>query len=64
MSKYWKEGLPRSIKRSDTQAFKILEKIFPERKIVQLDTTAVAMGGGNLHCITNNQPKSKTVQFS
>lgn len=36
-AKFWKEGMPMEIKARDQQAKQILEKAFPERKIVQID---------------------------
>ena len=56
MSKYWKTGLPESIKEKDKQAFDILQKIFPNRKIVAIDAMALNLGGGGLHCNTKHIP--------
>ena len=33
--------------------------MFPDRKIVGVQTTEVAYGGGNIHCITQQQPAIK-----
>ncbi|RDY26256.1 agmatine deiminase family protein [Romboutsia weinsteinii] len=51
---YWKEGLPLSIKRKDEQAKKVLETIFPDRKVITINTTALNILGGGIHCITKN----------
>lgn len=32
------------------------QNIFPEREVVQLSTRVVALAGGNIHCITQQQP--------
>ncbi len=56
MSKYWKTGLPESIKEKDKQAFDILQKIFPNRKIIPIDAMALNLGGGGLHCNTKHIP--------
>jgi agmatine deiminase len=56
ISKYWKTGLPESIKEKDKQAFDILQKIFPNRKIVAIDAMALNLGGGGLHCNTKHIP--------
>lgn len=52
--KYWKEGLPESIKAKDMQAQNVLESIFPDRKVVMINTTALNILGGGIHCITKN----------
>lgn len=36
-----------------------MQEIYPDRKIVGVQTTEVAYGGGNIHCITQQQPKAK-----
>jgi agmatine deiminase len=41
---------------SDANAIKILEKIFPERKIVGVKSREILLGGGNIHCITQQVP--------
>lgn len=55
--KYWRPGMPLSIKERDNQAKAILEAVFPDRKIVLLDALAVNLGGGGMHCISMHQPK-------
>lgn len=42
---------------SDAKALAVVKKVFPERKIVQVQTREVLLGGGNIHCITQQQPK-------
>ena len=54
--KYWQKGLPESIKEKDTQAQKILETVFPDRKVVMIHTTALNILGGGIHCLTKNIP--------
>lgn len=51
---YWKEGLPETIKEKDEQAKKVLEAIFPDRKVITINTTALNILGGGIHCITKN----------
>jgi agmatine deiminase len=41
----------------DESARATFEKIFPSRKIIQLDAQEIVMGGGGIHCITQQQPK-------
>ncbi|QWI48382.1 agmatine deiminase family protein [Bacillus mycoides] len=52
--KYWKEGLSEKIKEKDEQAQKVLEEVFPDRKVIMIDTIALNILGGGIHCITKN----------
>lgn len=40
----------------DQEAYEQLSKLFPDRKVVQVNTREIALGGGNIHCITQQQP--------
>jgi len=46
---------------SDHEAVKIMEKLCPERKIVQIPARDILLGGGNIHCITQQIPMGKPV---
>ncbi|MDD2222387.1 MAG: agmatine deiminase [Pseudomonas sp.] len=41
----------------DTVAKKILSDIFPDRDIVMVPGREILLGGGNIHCITQQQPR-------
>lgn len=41
---------------ADEQARALLVKLYPGRKVVQLDIDAIAAGGGGIHCVTNQCP--------
>lgn len=41
---------------NDALALKQLQQIFPERKVVGVETREIVYGGGNIHCITQHQP--------
>ena len=41
---------------SDNEAREIMAKICPERKIVQIPARDILLGGGNIHCITQQIP--------
>ena len=56
MPSYWKEGLSESIREKDERAREVLTEVFVGRKIVALDPMPVNLGGGGLHCITQQQP--------
>lgn len=57
--KYWRKGMPEVIKSRDEGARNILQKVFPDKKIIMVDALAVNLGGGGLHCISMHQPKIK-----
>ena len=57
--KYWKEGMDSKIKANDDAAVAVLQKVFPNKKIMTIDAMPVNLGGGGVHCITMNQPKMK-----
>lgn len=42
---------------NDALALSQLQAIFPERKVVGVDTREIVYGGGNIHCITQQQPR-------
>ena len=41
---------------SDARALDILREAFPGRKVVGIDARAILLGGGNIHCITQQIP--------
>ena len=45
-------------KKSDDRAARILADLFPDRRVLQIPARAVIVGGGNLHCITQQVPKA------
>lgn len=46
----------RSYAASDEAARKILAELFPEREIIQIYARNILIGGGNIHCITQQIP--------
>jgi agmatine deiminase len=42
---------------TDEPARAVLAKLFPEREIVMVPGREILLGGGNIHCITQQQPK-------
>ena len=43
--------------QSDEKAIEILQKVFPDRNIVPVNTSILITEGGNVHCITQQMPK-------
>ena len=43
----------------DALALQQIQEIFPERKAVGVYTREIVYGGGNIHCITQQQPSTK-----
>ena len=41
---------------SDARALDILREAFPGRRVVGIDARAILLGGGNIHCITQQVP--------
>lgn len=45
--------------KSDQAARETLQRLFPEREIVQINIDGVAAGGGGIHCTTQQEPAAK-----
>jgi agmatine deiminase len=41
---------------TDAAARDVVERAFPDRRVVQVDVRHIAVGGGGIHCITQQQP--------
>jgi agmatine deiminase len=44
-------------KASDERAARIMQELCPGRRIVPIDAREIIIGGGNIHCITQQVPK-------
>ncbi|MEN9609544.1 MAG: hypothetical protein RLZZ628_358 [Bacteroidota bacterium] len=55
--KYARADRPANLQLKDAQAVNVLKTAFPNRKIVQIDATNINVGGGGLHCISQQMPK-------
>lgn len=45
----------------DAAARGVLQELFPARKVVQIPGQGLAVGGGNIHCITQQQPDARAI---
>jgi len=43
--------------RTDGAARRALHRIFPRRRIIGISAREILLGGGNIHCITQQQPR-------
>jgi agmatine deiminase len=41
----------------DASALEILQKLLSDRRVVSVPAREILLGGGNIHCITQQQPK-------
>jgi agmatine deiminase len=46
----------KKFQEADLKAKEILQSLFPDRKIVQIDCFAFNLGGGGFHCTSQQQP--------
>ena len=44
------------VKETDLNAVQTLQSLFPDRKVVQVESREILLGGGNIHCITQQIP--------
>ena len=51
--------LPQYGDENDAVAARQVQEMFPDREVVPVQTREVAFGGGNIHCITQQQPAAK-----
>jgi len=56
LPKYYKPGRCNSYKKTDQEAFEILQECFPHHKIIQINPEPINAGGGGMNCISNEQP--------
>ena len=62
VARYWREGegRPDEWKRKEQEAHAAIQKAFPGRDLVHIDIEPVNMGGGGIHCSSQQQPMPTT----
>jgi len=55
LPKYFKENRKELFRKTDEEARIILQKVFPDRRIIQIDAENINIGGGGIHCITQQE---------
>lgn len=53
---YWREGLPEGERAKDEHVRQTLQRLFPGRRVVQINPLEVNRIGGGMHCLTQQQP--------
>lgn len=56
MQTYWKPNRSSTVKATEDQVKRSLQKVFPGRKIIGIDSENVNLWGGGIHCITQHMP--------
>jgi len=56
LPRYWREGRKASQRQKDEEVRRLFVSMFEEREIVQIDPLELNLGGGGMHCITQQQP--------
>jgi agmatine deiminase len=50
--------------RTDARALRILRGLFPKREVVGVAAREILLGGGNIHCITQQVPRGGGLQLA
>jgi agmatine deiminase len=51
--------MPLLDKRRDGAARRALQRLFPSREVIGVQSREVLLGGGNIHCITQQIPRPR-----
>jgi agmatine deiminase len=53
---YWKPGRSQVMKEKDESFKQIMQKVYPDKNIVQINPENINIGGGGMHCISQQMP--------
>lgn len=56
---YWQEGLPLSEKVKDEKVRAIIQQLFADRHVIQINPMGLNRNGGGMHCASQQQPAVK-----
>jgi len=59
VSAYWQEGMPVSEKAKDEKVRAVMQGLFADRKIIQINPMGLNRNGGGMHCASQQQPQVK-----
>ncbi|TLZ21400.1 MAG: agmatine deiminase, partial [Gammaproteobacteria bacterium] len=54
--------MPLLDRRTDRAAAQRLKRLFPDRRVVGVPAREILLGGGNIHCITQQMPAGRPGQ--
>lgn len=57
--KYYRLGMSEKVKERDELALHVLQNAFPEKTVIAIDTLALNLYGGGIHCNTRNVPSTR-----
>ena len=55
--------MPAFADSADKAAYKVVSGAFPDREVVQVEVSELLVGGGGIHCITQQQPATVNKNF-
>jgi agmatine deiminase len=56
---YWKEGRPEVFRKKDERFKQIVKQVYPNSKIIQINPENINIGGGGMHCISQQMPLAR-----
>lgn len=57
VAKYWQPGLPETERMKDEKVKEVLQKLFADREIIQINPMGLNRNGGGMHCASQQQAK-------
>lgn len=60
--KFYKAGREPGLQQKDEAFRQLIQSVYPNRKIVQIDVDALTVAGGGMHCITQQVPATGKIK--